>query len=54
MSDYLFNDFPSVTSKAWIQKIQVDLNGKDYNKTLITSLNGGISIKPFYHGDSFS
>ena len=53
MSDYLFNDFLSVTAKAWKQKIQVDLNGKDYNETLITHLNEGISIKPFYHGDSF-
>ncbi len=53
MGDYLFNDFPSVSAKAWKNKIQVDLNGKDYNKTLITNLNEGISIKPFYHGDNF-
>lgn len=53
MDDYLFNDFPSVTAKAWKQKIQVDLNGKDYNETLIAHLNEGISIKPFYHSDNF-
>jgi len=53
MDDYLFNDFPPVTSKAWKQKIQVDLNGRDYNETLITHLNEGISISPFYHGDNF-
>lgn len=53
MGDYLFNDFPSVSAKAWKNKIQVDLNGKDYNKTLLTHLNEGISIKPFYHSDNF-
>jgi len=53
MDDYLFNDFPSVSSKAWKNKIQVDLHGKDYNKTLLTHLNEGISVKPFYHGDNF-
>jgi len=53
MGDYLFNDFPSVGSKEWKNKIQVDLHGKDYNETLITKLNEGISIKPFYHSDNF-
>ena len=53
MDDYLFNDFPSVPSKQWKNKIQVDLGGKDYNETLLTSLNEGISIKPIYHSDNF-
>ena len=53
MGDYLFNDFPPVGAMGWKQKIQVDLNGKDYNETLITHLREGINIKPYYHGDNF-
>lgn len=49
MSNFLFDDFPSVSSKQWKQKIQFDLKGADYNKTLLTQTNDGITIKPFYH-----
>ena len=51
MSDFLFDEFPSVSSKQWKQKIQFDLKGDDYNKTLLTHTNEGIIIKPFYHKD---
>ncbi len=53
MSKPLFNDFESVSSKAWKQKIQVDLKGADYNDTLIWKTNEGIDVKPFYHSDEF-
>ncbi len=51
MSDFLFDEFPSVSSKQWKQKIQFDLKGADYNETLLTKTNEGITIKPFYHKD---
>jgi len=51
MSDFLFDEFPSVSSKQWKQKIQFDLKGADYNQTLLTKTNDGITIKPFYHKD---
>lgn len=51
MSDSLFKDFSSVPSKQWKQKIQFDLKGADYNKTLLTHTNDGITINPFYHQD---
>ena len=54
MNDDLFNEFESVTSKQWKQKIQVDLKGADYNDTLIWNSNEGISVKPFYHADEFN
>ena len=47
----LFNEFESVSSKAWKQKIQVDLKGADYNESLIWKSNEGIDVKPFYHAD---
>ncbi|WP_225035606.1 methylmalonyl-CoA mutase subunit beta [Winogradskyella sp. SM1960] len=53
MSKSLFNDFEDVSSKAWKQKIQVDLKGADYNNTLIWKTNEGINVKPFYHADEF-
>ena len=53
MSKPLFNDFEGVSSKAWKQKIQVDLKGADYNDTLIWKTNEGIDVKPFYHPDEF-
>ena len=53
MSKSLFNDFEAVSSKAWKQKIQVDLKGADYNDTLIWKTNEGINVKPFYHADEF-
>lgn len=52
MGDFLFSDFPPVSSKQWKQKIQFDLNGLEYNKTLLTHTNDGITIKPFYHNDN--
>lgn len=53
MPDFLFNEFQPVTAKQWKQKIQFDLKGADYNKTLLTTTNEGITVKPFYHSDSF-
>lgn len=47
----LFNEFEDVSAKQWKQKIQFDLNGADYNKTLIWESNEGISVKPFYTHD---
>lgn len=49
----IFSEFNPVTAKAWKQKIQVDLKGADYNKTLLAQTNEGITIKPFYHSDSY-
>lgn len=53
MSKPLFSEFKSVSSKAWKQKIQVDLKGADYNDALIWKTNEGIDVKPFYHADEF-
>lgn len=53
MSKSLFKDFEAVSSKAWKQKIQVDLKGADYNDTLIWHTYEGIDVKPFYHADEF-
>jgi len=53
MTKILFDDFNSVSSKEWKQKIQADLKGADYNETLIWKTNQGVDVKPFYHADEF-
>ena len=53
MSNFTTDDFEPCSAAAWKQKIQVDLKGADYNKTLLTPTNEGIVIKPFYHLDFF-
>ncbi len=51
--NHLFKEFPPISSKQWKQKIQLDLKGADYNKTLLTHTIEGITIKPFYHFDTY-
>jgi methylmalonyl-CoA mutase len=53
MSNFITQDFDPNSAAAWKQKIQVDLKGTDYNQTLLTKTNEGITIKPFYHLDHF-
>ncbi len=50
----LFNDFSPISSKQWKQKIQFELNGADYNQTLIWNSPEDIKVKPFYHKDEFT
>lgn len=49
MTKRLFDEFQGVSVKQWKQKIQFDLKGQDYNKTLLTHTPEHITIKPFYH-----
>lgn len=51
MKTKLFQDFEPVSSKQWKQQIQFELNGADYNDTLIWESLEGIKVKPFYHSD---
>ncbi|WP_054851561.1 methylmalonyl-CoA mutase subunit beta [Olleya sp. ITB9] len=54
MNNSLFSAFEKVSSKAWKQKIHVDLKGADYNDTLIWNTNHGIDVRPFYHQDEMT
>ena len=49
----LFDNFDPVSSKQWKQKIQFELDGADYNQTLIWNSPEDIQVKPFYHKDEF-
>lgn len=51
MAKLSFKEFDVVSAKQWKQNIQFELNGADYNTTLLTQTNEGITINPFYHQD---
>ncbi|MDR7210785.1 methylmalonyl-CoA mutase subunit beta [Flavobacterium piscis] len=54
MATTLFNDFNPISSKQWKQKIQFELDGAEYNQTVIWNSPEDIQVKPFYHNDEFS
>ena len=44
----LFGEFKAPTRQEWLDKIQVDLKGADFNKRLVWRTNEGFDIPPFY------
>ncbi len=44
----LFSEFQAPTTQEWLDKIQVDLKGADFNKRLVWRTNEGFNIQPFY------
>jgi methylmalonyl-CoA mutase len=47
-NEKLFNQFPPVSTKEWMDKIYADLRGADYNKKLVWKTNESFDVKPFY------
>lgn len=46
--EQLFNEFKAPTRQEWLDKIQVDLKGADFNKRLVWRTNEGFNVQPFY------
>jgi len=44
----LFEQFPPVTTKEWIDKITDDLKGDDFDKRLVWKTGEGFDVMPFY------
>lgn len=44
----LFTEFTAPTTQEWLDKIQVDLKGADFNKRLVWRTNEGFNVPPFY------
>ncbi len=44
----LFTEFIAPTKQEWLDKIQVDLKGADFNKRLVWRTNEGFNVQPFY------
>ena len=47
MSNFITQYFDPSSAAAWKQKIQFDLKGADYNETLLTKTNEGITKNHF-------
>ena len=44
----LFTEFQSPTTQEWLDKIEVDLKGADFQKRLVWRTPEGFSVQPFY------
>lgn len=47
----LFEQFPPVSSKEWLDKINQDLKGADFNKKLVWKTGEGFEAMPFYRAE---
>lgn len=45
----LFNTFKEVSHQDWLDKITLDLKGKDFKDTLVWKSEEGIDVQPFYN-----
>ena len=48
MKEKLFTEFHAPTTQEWLDKIEVDLKGADFQKRLVWRTNEGFSVQPFY------
>lgn len=47
-SKKLFQEFVAPTTQEWLDKIQVDLKGADFQKRMVWRTNEGFNVQPFY------
>ncbi len=47
-NEKLFSEFVAPSRQEWLDKIQVDLKGADFNKRLVWKTNEGFNVQPFY------
>lgn len=48
IKEKLFTEFEVPTTQEWLDKIEVDLKGADFNKRLVWRTNEGFNVQPFY------
>ena len=48
----LFSEFQAPTTQEWLDKIEVDLKGADFQKRLVWRTNEGFNVQPFYRANS--
>lgn len=48
----LFMDFPPVSTEEWIEKINADLKGADFQKKLVWRTSEGFNLNPFYRAEN--
>ncbi len=50
----LFTEFTSPTTQEWLDKIEVDLKGADFQKRLVWRTNEGFNVQPFYRREDLA
>ena len=50
----LFTEFTAPTKQEWLDKIEVDLKGADFQKRLIWRTNEGFNVQPFYRREDLA
>lgn len=48
----LFSEFHAPTTQEWLDKIQVDLKGADFQKRLVWKTPEGFNVQPFYRREN--
>ena len=50
----LFSEFTAPTRQEWLDKIEVDLKGADFQKKLVWRTNEGFNVQPFYRREDLA
>ena len=50
----LFAEFQAPTTQEWLDKIEVDLKGADFQKRLVWRTNEGFNVQPFYRREDLA
>jgi methylmalonyl-CoA mutase len=50
----LFGEFQAPTRQEWLDKIEVDLKGADFQKKLVWRTNEGFNVQPFYRREDLA
>jgi methylmalonyl-CoA mutase len=50
----LFTEFTAPTTQEWLDKIEVDLKGADFQKRMVWRTNEGFNVQPFYRREDLA
>ena len=50
----LFSEFQAPTTQEWLDKIEIDLKGADFQKRLVWRTNEGFNVQPFYRREDLA
>ena len=54
IKEKLFTEFQAPSAQDWLDKIQVDLKGADFEKKLVWRTNEGFNVQPMYRAEDIA
>ncbi len=48
----ILSEFPPISTATWEEQINLDLKGKEYEKSLIWKTNEGFNVRPYYRAEN--